>query len=169
MMSSELVLRLHDLPPGHSRLAGRLAFDVEDAAGLPEPYAVRATCDVDNLGARVHVRGDVVGQAQASCHRCLRSFERPVQAAFDLTLQRGGPPAGDDDEWVHVPEHAVSYDLEPHVREAVILEEPIRLVCDPECRGLCDRCGADLNQGPCGCAPPDDPRWAPLSDLRHRL
>src|SRR5262245_50960941 len=126
MMASDLVLRLHDLPPGHSGLVGKLAFDVQDAAGEPEPYTLAVTCDVDNLGARVHVRGDAVGQARASCHRCLRAFERPVHAAFDVTLQRGGTATGDE-EWVHVSEHAVDYDLEPHVREAVILEEPIRL------------------------------------------
>jgi uncharacterized protein len=168
MRASDLTLRLHDLPPGHSTLGGRTAFEVLDAGGEPEPYELAVTCEVDNLGARVHVRASVEGRARSTCHRCLRQFERPLQAEFEVTLQRGGA-AVDDEEWVHVPEHAVEYDLEPHVREAVILEEPIRLVCDPQCRGLCDRCGADLNQGPCGCAPPADPRWAPLEVLRRRL
>jgi uncharacterized protein len=168
MTASGLELRLHDLAPGHSRRDGRLAFEVEDAGGEPERYDVGVVCEVDNLGARVHVRGDIDGHADSTCHRCLRRFERPLQTTFDVTLQRGGA-AVDDEDWVHVPEHVVEYDLGPHVREAVILEEPIRLLCDPECRGLCDRCGADLNQGPCGCAKPADPRWAPLDDLRRSL
>jgi uncharacterized protein len=168
MTGSDLTLRLHDLAPGHSTLAGRSAFEVLDAGGEPEPFALGVTCEVDNLGARVHVRCTADGRARSTCHRCLRPFDRPLRAEFDVTLQRGGA-AVDDEDWVHVSEHAVEYDLEPHVREAVILEEPIQLLCDPGCRGLCDRCGADLNQGPCGCTPPEDPRWAPLEDLRRRL
>jgi uncharacterized protein len=38
------------------------------------------------------------------------------------------------------------------VREAVVLEEPIQLLCRSDCRGLCAQCGQDWNQGPCGCA-----------------
>jgi uncharacterized protein len=164
----DLELRLHDLPPGQSRVRGRVAFEARDAGGEPEPYSVEVNCLVDNLGARVHVRGDIAGLADSTCHRCLRRFERPLRAEFEVTLQRGGAVVEDED-WIHVPEQVVVYDLEPHVREAVILEEPIRLLCDPQCRGLCGHCGADLNQGACGCRPPADPRWAPLDDLRRRM
>ena len=90
-----------------------------------------------------------------------------MAAGFEVTIHRGG--RGETDEiFVSISDNEVEYDLAPHVREAVLLEEPIQLLCGPDCRGLCPQCGADLNQGPCGCTPHGDPRWAPLEDLRRR-
>jgi uncharacterized protein len=168
MAGADLTLHLADLPPGHSEQQGTLDLVVLDAAGEEEPHALHVVCDVEQLGLRVHVRGQVRGRAQSTCHRCLGRFERPLDASFDLVLQKGGA-ADESEDLVAIPEAAAEYDLVPHVREAVILEEPMRLLCRPDCRGLCLRCGADLNQGPCGCTTAGDPRWAPLAALRRRL
>ena len=56
-------------------------------------------------------------------------------------------------------------DLEPLIRDVVVLAMPFAPLCRPECRGLCARCGGDLNLGACTCPPEADPRWAPLADL----
>jgi len=168
MTSGTFVLRFASLPMGHSAHQGRLEFEVLDAAEEPESIVLDARAEVDRAAARVYVRGRAEGHAESTCHRCLRRFQRAVGAAFDLTLVWGGTVESDEN-FVSIPENDVEYDLAPHVREAVLLEEPIALLCDPECRGLCSRCGADLNSGPCGCKPDGDPRWAPLEDLRRRL
>jgi uncharacterized metal-binding protein YceD (DUF177 family) len=164
MPNESLKLRLAALPAGHSEMEGDLRFSVLDAAEEEEPYEVAVRCEIDQLGPRVHLRCRVRGQARSGCHRCLEPFRRPVDTEFQLTLQKGLEVAGDED-LVSVPENAVEFDLAPHVREAVVLEEPIQLLCRPDCRGLCPRCGADLNQVACGCAPLVDERWAPLGDL----
>jgi uncharacterized protein len=168
MSRATLPLRLVDLPAGRSTHHGRLTFAALDAAGEEEPYAVDVELQVDALGSRVHVRGNVQGTARSTCHRCLAEFERPVEAAFDIMLQKGvtGP---ESEDIVSVPENAAEYDVAPHLCEAVILEEPLRLVCRPDCAGLCPQCGGDLNQGTCGCTPAADPRWAPLERLRRQL
>jgi len=163
-----MILNLAALPPGHSVQRGQVGFTGRDAAGDEEPFALAVECEIDNLTSRLHVRGAVSGRARSVCHRCLGNFERPVTATFSLTLQRGGP-GETDDEVVAIPETAAEYDVTPRVREAVILEEPIQLLCRPECRGLCPRCGADRNAGDCGCEPPADPRWDALKNLRQQL
>jgi uncharacterized protein len=58
-------------------------------------------------------------------------------------------------------------DLTPLVHEQIILALPTRPLCGEACRGLCPRCGANLNAAPCGCptAPPADPRLAVLHSL----
>jgi uncharacterized protein len=57
-------------------------------------------------------------------------------------------------------------DLTPLVHEQAILALPTRPLCGEGCRGLCPRCGANLNAGPCGCpAPPPDHRLAVLHGL----
>jgi len=66
-----------------------------------------------------------------------------------------------------LPERDREVDLMPGLREHVILAVPEFPLCSELCRGLCPRCGADLNQGPCGCEAPPDSRWAGLERLRN--
>ena len=51
------------------------------------------------------------------------------------------------------------------VTEAFVLAMDTKNLCSDDCKGLCPKCGADLNQGPCSCRPETDPRWAALSQL----
>jgi uncharacterized protein len=61
-------------------------------------------------------------------------------------------------------------DIEPMLRDAVVLALPLTPVCSEGCKGLCARCGQNLNEGGCACRDDDmDPRWAALSDLRDKL
>lgn len=167
MSDAVLQLRLLGLPAGRSQVRGRVEFTALDAAQEAEPYDVQLTADVDNFGARVRIAGAIAGRARSTCHRCLATFDREVRSSLDLLLQRGAVAAGEEnDEVIAVPETETDFDLTPWVREAVLLEEPIQLLCAHDCRGLCSSCGADLNRGACGCGPRDDPRWAPLRDLR---
>ena len=135
-----------------------------DAAGDADAHRVHVACEVEPLGSRLHVQARVEARARSLCHRCLVEFERRVEAEFQLLLQRGGTSA--DDEVVVVAETATQYDLLPRVSEALILEEPIQLHCRPDCRGLCPRCGQDLNRAECDCRAPSDPRWNALEQLR---
>ena len=166
MSNGSMTLRFAALPHGHSTHRGHLEFVLVEAGEQAAPYGVEVSAEVDAMGSRVHVRAALAGTARSTCHRCLAAFERPVEAGFDFTIGRGG--SGETDEnFVSISDNEVEYDLAPHVREAVLLEEPIQLLCGPDCHGLCAQCGVDLNQGRCGCEPHVDPRWAPLEDLRR--
>ena len=57
-------------------------------------------------------------------------------------------------------------DLGPLVRDAIVLELPMAPLCREDCAGLCPQCGANRNEGDCGCVAPRDPRWANLDVLR---
>jgi uncharacterized protein len=57
-------------------------------------------------------------------------------------------------------------DLEPLVRDAVLLDLPLAPLCSPECRGICPRCGENWNVTTCACPQEGDPRWAALDALR---
>jgi uncharacterized protein len=73
----------------------------------------------------------------------------------------------DDPAAVILPPRAADIDLGDAIREALILAMPEYPLCREDCRGLCPRCGADLNQGPCACPPVPDPRWGALEALRN--
>ena len=56
-------------------------------------------------------------------------------------------------------------DLDELVRADLLLELPTKVLCREDCKGLCPKCGKDLNFGPCDCKKEIDPRWQALSDL----
>lgn len=115
------------------------ALDLGDRAGLVEPvggmvYDLR----VQVLGHELLVRGRVSQKLRCTCRRCAAGFEAEVTDDAVIVAV----PLGTDTEFV---------DLTPDLREAIILSLPDHPVCRSECRGLCAHCGANLNDGPCGC------------------
>lgn len=133
------------------------------------PVDVRLRASYAGSG-EVVVRGTVKGQLQQECRRCLQ----PVQEQFDdeLTLVFVSGATGEDtdegDAFAFDPVGR-SLDLSDAVREEVILAMNPYVVCDPECRGLCPKCGKNLNEGPCECTEEEvDPRWETLRALKGR-
>ena len=101
---------------------------------------------------------------RAECRRCLAPVDVPVNVASGLVFVAEGEAAAAGDCYV-VPRRATALDLAPAVREELLLAVPQYVECRADCRGLCPNCGADLNAGPCGCAPEVDPRWEALTKL----
>ena len=63
--------------------------------------------------------------------------------------------------------HDGAIDIEPMVRDAVLLSMPFSPLCKPDCAGLCPRCGGDRNLGECTCGPElADERWSVLNEIR---
>ena len=102
---------------------------------------------------------------QSECRRCLTPVRVPLAQSFALVFVTEDEGAEEDDCYV-VPARATTLDLSQAVREELILAVPQFVECRDDCRGLCPRCGADLNAGPCSCRPETDPRWAALTKLR---
>ncbi|WP_241963703.1 DUF177 domain-containing protein [Gordonibacter sp. 28C] len=118
--------------------------------------------DVTNTGDALLVTGTVEGEAKTSCARCVDEFSFSVtgeiEGYFLIDSEKEAPDDMDDDEFDVLPEDDV-IDLEPLIRAALLLEFPLVPLCDDDCLGLCPTCGANLNEGPCGCEPavePDD-------------
>ncbi|MEI2689815.1 MAG: DUF177 domain-containing protein [Anaerolineae bacterium] len=118
------------------------------------------------------VEGALDGQVIVQCSRCLRPVTLPVSVALEeefkpvVDVVRGTYLAVDeDDEALLIDEHHI-LDIAEVLRQATLLEAPMRALCRPDCAGLCQSCGKDLNDGPCDCMPANsDPRWAQLSAL----
>ena len=114
--------------------------------------------------AQMHIDS---GDATLKCARCLTEFRGPV--ALDLCELYTTPGHElPDDEAYRV--QGSEIDLEPMLRDALVLALPLNPVCREACRGLCARCGRDLNDGDCDCEESEiDPRWADLAALREKL
>lgn len=95
-------------------------------------------------------RGGFAGSVQSVCRRCLAEFVTPVNRAVELVFS-ADPELLDDPSVYPLTEPLAQVDLRPAVREELALEIDAFPLCREDCRGLCPRCGADLNRGPCQC------------------
>lgn len=97
----------------------------------------------------------------ARCDRCGKAFEQEKVTRYACVLAE--ERESEDSDIVLVTGGMV--DLEELAREAFILDMDTRTLCSEDCKGLCPRCGANLNDGPCGCKREVDPRLAALAAL----
>lgn len=147
MTKSPFVVPVSDLisVPGSRReidIDAPISWGFELADVGPE---LHAGLTMENASDVLVVRGPVRTTLGLTCHRCLTEWEEElvveVTEAFDLAGE-------DEDEDVYRIDGDVA-DLEPMLRDTVLLEVPLRPLCDEECLGLCATCGADLNTGSC--------------------
>jgi len=158
------------------RVDRRETFSFERRFPIPTLEGGSADCRAAVTAAvvmslnRYAVNARIAAEIRAECHRCLGQFAMPVEASINLVIQlgeQGEPPEGMEEDLVVIPATGEArYDLFPRVREELILEMPIKLLCREDCKGLCSKCGADLNKGACECpGEPVDRRWGPLRNL----
>ncbi len=121
------------------------------------PLRINATAEL--LGAEIHIWGRLETRLEAPCDRCLGQVEIPVSSDFDLFYRPLRSIAREEDIEIPDDEMEVGFftgdgiELADVATEQVILSMPMKVICSPECRGLCPECGANLNLTQCGCAP----------------
>jgi uncharacterized protein len=129
-------------------------------SAVPPDAEVEADVVLESVVGGVAVAGTVRAQWTGTCRRCLE----PAAGTLVLAVREHFTVGGDGEETY--PLHDGDVDLEPMVRDAVLLELPQAPLCREGCLGLCPMCGADRNVEPCHCAPASDPRWTALDVLR---
>lgn len=121
----------------------------------------------------VFVRGGMTALLKLQCARCLKEFEHKVTSKLDIVYTL--TPERDVKERELAKEDVgVSYlsgdeiDINAVLVEQLSLDMPMQTVCTIDCKGLCPKCGADLNQGKCGCPVEGhmDTRFAKLKELK---
>jgi len=94
--------------------------------------------------------GNFAGQVQSVCRRCLEEFVTPIACSVEVIFS-ADPDLQDDPSVYPLVEPLAQVDLRPALREELALAVDAFPLCREDCRGLCPRCGADLNSGPCQC------------------
>lgn len=133
---------------------------------LHGPLEVRL--EATRAGRDVLVRGRLHGEAELSCRRCLEPVLHEIDDEVSFLYRPGiDRLTAERDEVYTFPEGARELDLTDAVREHLLLSIPRYVECRAECRGLCPRCGVNLNEGTCTCEGPEtDERWAPFRGLK---
>ncbi len=134
---------------------------VHESYSLTGPIEIKG--NLVNTGQAYRLAGVIKCEKSFTCDRCLGHFTEKQQHSFAEDFRQ----AEEDDESgaVNIFD-GDAIDITSLVRDTILAAQPLNNICQPDCRGLCPKCGADLNQGECGCdrfIP--DPRLAALQQL----
>ena len=161
-----------------------------------DPSAGEARATVELHGDEDHnvfARGRLRGWFEVACSRCIGTVRVPLEETLAVTYvpkdrlpkdrlpdpdaDQGASPAQssdqdgdglqlDEDDLDLYGYEGEKLDLEPLLREQLILAVPFAPLCSESCKGLCPQCGIDRNLETCTCEPPIDPRLAALRDIK---
>ena len=128
----------------------------------PDP-AVRVTGRLSRTGTgQVYWHGRISGDVTADCRRCLTEAHAHVEDESHIIFAEPNDTTEDDPDVYPLDPDARELDLRPAIREEWLLAQPRYELCRDDCKGLCPRCGKDLNDGTCDCPPQADSRWDAL-------
>lgn len=160
---------------------GAIEYGSEITQTSPLSVTGRADLIPEHRGHRevvedIRLQAGWSGDFEVACARCLEPVRSGLEGRFDLIFRPLGVDGGSAERSITADEAEIGYYqgsgllLEDVLREQVLLSLPARTLCREDCKGLCPRCGHNLNTETCACDPvPSDPRWSALSDYASRL
>lgn len=157
-------------PSGASRV-----YELEEEhllTGGAEPRRVRGTVRLLGTDRGIWVSAALDTDAWVSCSRCLVEYSQAIHITVEEETHPLGEPAGadlkesdDTGEILRIDENHI-LDLTGAVNQYAELCVPMKPVCRPDCKGICPRCGSNLNESSCECdMVVRDSRWGELLDL----
>ncbi|WP_405499885.1 DUF177 domain-containing protein [Streptomyces niveus] len=151
-------------------------FGIDGVIGVPEGAPVELRIRLESVMEGVLVTGTARATAEGECVRCLEPVRQDVAADFqemfsypdadDRGRSKQAEPADDaedDEDRLYIEDGL--FDLEPVLRDAVVLALPMQPVCRETCAGLCSECGIRLDENPDHHHDAVDTRWASLQGL----
>ncbi len=141
--------------------------DLQYGASHPVTEPVEASGTVRNTAGVLVMSGSIKTCLHGVCDRCAAEFSREVEYPIQAVLVEELANEENEDEWVF-PLEGESADLQDIVRTVFVLTMESKLLCKPDCKGLCCQCGKNLNDGPCSCQKEPDPRFAALRQLLNK-
>jgi uncharacterized protein len=154
-------------------------FGIQGVIGVPEGAPIELGLRLESVMEGVLVTGTARAQAKGECVRCLEPLELELEADFQEMFSypdaddRGRvktepvDDAEEDEDRLFIEDGL--FDLEPVLRDAVVLALPMQPVCQDDCPGLCSQCGARLADAPDHHHDAVDIRWAALQGLAGSL
>ena len=130
----------------------------------PVSEPVQASGSVRNTAGVLVMTGEIHTTIHGVCDRCAADFTSNVEFPLDVVLVTELSNEENEDEWVF-PLEGDSADLDDIIRTVFVLNMDSKLLCKPDCKGICCRCGKNLNVDACSCQKELDPRFAALRQL----
>ena len=155
----------------HVFAPGNIDFFSDDLKQVGDLRAVGEAEMLDPSGAReIRVRGDVQGEMEVCCARCLSPTRVGVSSALDLYYRPMSEIARNEEEVaISEAETEIGFyeggglELADVIREQIMIQLPMRSICREDCKGICPICGGNRNFEDCRCQEHfSDPRWEAL-------
>lgn len=123
---------------------------------------------------QIDVEGEIKAEAEVDCTRCLSAFNLKLEIPFKVAYvseenytQAQEAEIKNEDLEIAIYENE-EINLDELVREQILLNLPTQAFCKEDCKGLCEKCGANKNVKSCDCESREvDPRWAALKNLKR--
>ncbi len=174
-----MFIEIEDLKQGplqfhHVYETGKLRLEHADAS-LSEP--VRTDFVLTHKDKDLHIDGSLETAIRYKCSRCLKESLHPLNCSFEL-FYLPQPKWLEPDAEISLKYEdmdiayydGIRFDVDLMVIEQIELSMPMRYVCKEDCKGLCFNCGADLNEGNCGCSLKEtDSRFSALLEFRKKM
>jgi uncharacterized protein len=165
-------LKISDIPDEGLELETDLPIVIQEGGSSESAHVV---IRIVKKGLKVLAEGSLRMKVSQRCSRCLKGMSVPVNTTFRDEYTSDQEIGKEDEQELTGREMDLGYysndelDVSEMIKEQVLLALPMKPLCGPDCKGLCPRCGKDLNEGACGCADKEiDPRLAPLGKLKIR-
>lgn len=143
--------------------------------GLTEPFFDGYDLEVklDKAHHQIVLNSSINLKAHFECDRCSEEFDRSLNANYEMVYMFTEEPEVSGDEELNIiyllPE-TDKIDISKDLYDFSILSIPMKKLCKEDCKGLCYKCGTNLNERQCSCNNEEvDPRWQPLLDLKNKL
>lgn len=134
-------------------------YDIFSGTGIISMSPVNARFDIEKSGSDIFIKGSLDADAKMRCSRCLVEFDGHIHSDIDLVFLKDVQKEATEghEKELSKEDLDINYyadeelDLAEILREQIALDLPAKPLCRPDCKGLCPRCGTDLNKGKCGC------------------
>lgn len=137
--------------------------DVDMNGEHPFHKPLKVTGTFQNVAQIVTLTAVVNADLYTVCDRCAADVVKHLSIPMEHTFVTALNNEENDEEYTVVPDMIL--DLDELVLEDVFLNLPTKVLCKENCKGICPQCGKNLNEGPCDCTKPVDPRLAGLLSL----
>lgn len=125
-------------------------------------YMAKVSGTVTKNSNKYIVEGDVRITLTLLCDRCMKTYDYPIHAKLYSVFSSSETDENEDVK----PVLKSSIDLSDDILEAIAIEIPMKSLCKQDCKGLCSKCGANLNEETCKCSSTEiDPRLAHLQNI----
>jgi uncharacterized protein len=142
-------------------------IDLHSADFLGEQYVfltpVKVKGTVSNNGQALELKACASGTMRVQCARCCKELDVDVEFPVEEILAQDDGTVSDEDDVVVFEGNDI--DLDDIVLNNFLMNVQGKYLCKEDCKGLCPKCGKDLNEGSCSCEEDIDPRWAGLAQI----
>ena len=140
--------------------------------GLTEPYTGRYDTNVElsRFQDQIILNSGTSIKAKIVCDRCCEDYEQVLNSEYKMVyLLRGVEEENESVDIVYLNADADKINIEDGVRDYALLAIPMKKLCKEDCKGLCYRCGKNMNVSSCECNQNQiDDRWKPLTKLKKQ-